>query len=244
MGDSLWTFAFEIVNFLMLAGLLGWFFFKPVRNAIEKERDETRRLEEQSKAKLSQAESIERDLNQQKQTVIEEIEKMRLAATASATQEREQILAKARAEANKELDLLKLKAIHIEQANASRLSQFIVEKTTAIISRLLQDIDGPELESALMGATVRQLEALSAETLSPVSVESAVELDSAAKERICVALKQPAKSVSFRVLPELIGGLRISTAQGLVDASIAGLSRYAKQELLDEVSQSPGHSIA
>ena len=32
------TFAFETANFLILAGLLSWFFFRPVRGALERRR--------------------------------------------------------------------------------------------------------------------------------------------------------------------------------------------------------------
>ena len=35
MGFSLTSFIFEIANFLLLAAILGWVFFKPVRSALE-----------------------------------------------------------------------------------------------------------------------------------------------------------------------------------------------------------------
>lgn len=240
MRDSLWTFAFEIANFVMLAGLLGWFFFKPVRKAIEQQQSEAKQLEEQSKAKLTYAENMERDLNQQRELVTQELEKMRVAARNAANQESENILAKARAEADKELDQLKFKAIQIDHANAKRLAHFIAEKATVTINKLLREINGPEFESALIAATVSQLKSLSADGLSPVSVETATELDAPARERLRSALRQPEDSVTFRVVPELLGGVRISTAQGLVDASIAGLTRYAEQELLQELGRHSG----
>ena len=35
MSPTLSTFLFELTNFLLLAGLLGWLLFKPVRNALQ-----------------------------------------------------------------------------------------------------------------------------------------------------------------------------------------------------------------
>lgn len=242
MQDSLWTFAFEIANFVMLAGLLGWFFFKPVRNAIEQQQDEARQLEEQSKAKLAYAENIEKELNQKREHVSQELEEMRAAAKRSADREGEQIIAKARADAIEELAQLKGRKIQIEQAQARQLAKFISDKTTNVISKLLKDIDGPDLESALLQASIRQLEPISSSRLAPVSVETATELDAESKIRLCEAIHQPQDSVLFLVIPELIGGLRVSTSQGLVDASIAGLARYAEQELTKGASLPQGNA--
>lgn len=233
MGDSLWTFAFEIANFVMLAALLSWFFFKPVRKAIEKQQNDVHQIEEQAKSKLAYAETLENELNQQRQSVTQELEHMRLSARASASEESERILANARAEVDRELDQIRIKALQIDQAQARHLAQFIAIKTTVAINKLLADINGPKLESALISAAVRQLETFSGEMLAPVSVASATELEDTVKQQLCAAVGQPINAVAFHVLPELIGGVRISTAQGLIDASISGLSRYTEQELTE-----------
>ena len=40
---------------------------------------------------------------------------------------------------------------------------------------------------------------------------------------------------NLRVVPQLIGGLRISTAHGLIDASITGLANFTEQSLSAEM---------
>lgn len=238
MHDSIWTFAFEVANFVALAGLLGWFFFKPVREAIEAQQSETRRLEEQAKEKLAHAEQVDRDLNQQRQAVAQELEVMRNSARDSADQERDEILTKARAEADRERERIKRQAIQIQQTQARHLAHVIAQKTSSVISKLLLEIDGPELEPALIQAAIGQLGLLSSDSLAPVSVESARALDEVTKARIREALHLPQHMVTFHVFPDLVGGLRITTAQGLVDASVAGLARFAEQELLQELGPS------
>ena len=47
------NFLFEAVNFLLLAGALGWLFFRPVRTALDAERE--RRAKEEAERKAQEA---------------------------------------------------------------------------------------------------------------------------------------------------------------------------------------------
>jgi hypothetical protein len=38
------------------------------------------------------------------------------------------------------------------------------------------------------------------------------------------------------VVPELLAGVRIATPQGLIDASVSGLARFAEQVLIDDMT--------
>ena len=58
MNESLWTFAFELANFVALAALLSWLFFKPVRKAVEHQRARTQRIEQNAEQKLAEAENL------------------------------------------------------------------------------------------------------------------------------------------------------------------------------------------
>ena len=69
MNDSLWTFVFEIANFVALAAVLAWLFFKPVRKALEDQQAKARQHEEEAAQKLADAERLREDIESQRADV-------------------------------------------------------------------------------------------------------------------------------------------------------------------------------
>jgi F0F1-type ATP synthase membrane subunit b/b' len=52
------TFLFEMANFLLLAAVLGWLFFRPVRDALEKRRAGLEAEDREAAEKLAEAERL------------------------------------------------------------------------------------------------------------------------------------------------------------------------------------------
>lgn len=235
MNDSLWTFVFEIANFVALAAVLAWLFFKPVRKALEDERANARRKDEEATRKLADAERQRQDIESQHETLGTELEAMQTKMREAAKQEAEDVVAEARAQMERERATRKREALHIEKAQTAKIARAVATVTHNTIKRFLQQLDGPELEQTLIQAGCRELRTFSNNSLAPVTVESAAPLGDESRQLIKKALGTAAKSVDFRVIPELRGGLRISTAQGLIDASITGLANFAEQSLSAEM---------
>ena len=97
-------------------------------------------------------------------------------------------------------------------------------------------MEGPELERLLMTAACQELSAFSIDSLGSVTVESATPLDPEAQALMASTLGEAKKTAVFRVLPELVSGVRISTQQGLIDASVAGLATFAEQSLAEALA--------
>jgi len=235
VNESLWTFLFELANFVVLAAVLAWLFFNPVRKALEDQQAKTRQIEEEAAQKLAGAESVRRDIESQRQALASELEAMRTKIREAAKQQAEQLLAEARTQIQRERDTAKREALHIEQAQATKIARAVASVTHATMRRFLEQIEGPQLERALVEAACRELEAFSDNSLAPVAVESATALDENRQELINASLGAAARTAAFRVVPELKGGLRISTAHGLIDASVAGLANFAEQSLSAEM---------
>ena len=70
-----------------------------------------------------------------------------------------------------------------------------------------------------------------------VTVETASALDETSKAEIEAALGRAKKRANFRVVPELVTGLRITTEEGLIDASVSGLASFAEQFLNTEIDR-------
>lgn len=235
MNESLWTFVFEVANFLALAAVLAWLFFKPVRKALEDQQAKARSLEEAATQKLAEAERLRYDIQSRHDALNAELDTMRAKAQDAAKQESEQLLAEARAHIERERATLKRQALHIEQAQASKFAAAVATATHDTMKRFLQQIDGPQLDHALMQAACREMRELSNDSLGSVSVESATPLDQDQQQLINTSIGGTAQSVEFRVNPELKGGLRIASERGLIDASIEGLANFAEQSLAAEM---------
>ena len=238
MNDSLWTFLFEIANFVALAAVLAWLFFKPVRKAIADQQAKMQKLESDAAKKLADAERSKQEIESQRQALDGELEKMRVSAREAAQHEAEEILESARARAEQEQAAIKRDALHIEQAQVAKLATAVATTARQTMDRFLQQMDGPEMEKTLLKAACRELQKLPSNQLGPVTVESARALDDEARRQINESLGSAATSADFHVSPELDGGLRISTAHGLIDASTKGLADFAEQSLAAEM-----HSI-
>jgi F0F1-type ATP synthase delta subunit len=126
---------------------------------------------------------------------------------------------------------MKRDALHIEGAQLSKIARAVATATHDALKRFLQQMEGPELEQTLIKAACRELQTFSNNSLAPVTVESAAQIDDELLELINTSLGNAAKTADFRVVPELEGGIRISTAHGLIDASVMGLANFAEQSL-------------
>jgi hypothetical protein len=104
------------------------------------------------------------------------------------------------------------------------------------VLRLLAELKGPELEEMLLSAACRNLEQLrGGGSLAPIVIESAGPLDSALQARIAAAAGVGRDAAQTRVDPELVAGLRVLTARGLVDATVAGISAQTERLLVQHI---------
>jgi F0F1-type ATP synthase membrane subunit b/b' len=235
VSDSLWTFLFELANFAAFAALLGWLFFKPVRSALADQQAKTRQVEQEAARKLAEAESLQQKIEAQHQSLGGELEAMRRKAHEAAEQEAEQIRAEARHQAEQERAAVKREALHIERAQLTRLAEILATATQQTVGRFLGQLDGPSIEQTLLQAACRELKSFDNRPLPPIVVESAQPLHEEQRQILNSALGEAAESAEYRVSPRLKGGLRISTAQGLIDASLEGLASFAQQSLSAEL---------
>lgn len=236
MNDSLWTFVFEIANFVTLAAVLAWLFFKPIRKALVDQQAKLRQFEDDAAKKLADAKNLQQQAESQRQALASELETMRVKMRETAKQEAEQILADAHAHAERERAALRRDALHIEQAQIAKIGKVVATATYNSTKHFLQQMNGPELQQTLIKSACRELKTISKDSLAPVTIESAGPLDEEARRLIGESLGVAAQSADFRVVTGLEGGLRVSTAHGLIDASIAGLAKFAEQSLSNELN--------
>ena len=235
MSPTVATFLFELINVLLLIGLLGWLFFKPVRAALQAKQGAEQQRRDELAARVTEVERQRADLDHRLRAFETDMAQRRQAHLAAATQEGAAIRAQAHDAAARERESVARTFAQLERAQLERLSAAVAAATRESVARLLATLSAPDLEVSLAHAACRQLAALDGSLLGAVLVESAHPLGDVARAAVTVALDGRAPS-QFRVVPDLGAGLRIVTSKGLIDASALGIAREAERLLADALA--------
>jgi F-type H+-transporting ATPase subunit b len=225
------TFLFEVVNFLLLAGLLGYFLFKPVRQSLERKRAAAEKSVSDAAAKLAEAERLRDEAKKERAALDGELQQLRKDALARAEQEAGDILSQARKAVQKEREAAKQALSGLSDAELARLAEAVADAAGKSVAMLLSKLDETALDRELVRAACRELRSSPAESRGTVVVETARPLEGDARREVEAELGDEARNAEFRVVPGLGAGIRITTRQGLVDASIGGLADYARRAL-------------
>jgi len=238
MSASWTTFLYEAANFLLLAALLGWLFFRPVREALERRRQELeseKRAAEDARAKAEQA---LQDARAKRAELEDSLRELRERVASDAEAESTRLAEAARKQAQREREALEREFIALRTENARALARDAAFAAREIVVRLLEEMKGAELDQTLLRAACRELEELRASgSLGNVVIESAAPLDRPALAAIAEAAGISPDTATHRVDPDLVVGVRVLTAKGLVDTSAAGLAAQAERVLVREIER-------
>lgn len=224
MSPSVANFLFELANVSLLALGLAWVFFAPVRRALDAER-----------ARHEEAERETARLREEAASAAERARSAQGAAERELERRRAEILAAARAEAQRMVE----DARRGEEASRSALAreleaarraqtEAVIEDVARIVAesvrRLLVTLQGPALDVALVRAACEPLRVLPLTARRAAFVESARALPSDATRLLEEAL---GAAPEVRVVAELGAGVRITTPAGQIDASASSVVREA-----------------
>lgn len=237
MSPSLTTFLFEAANFLVLAGVLGWIFFKPVRHALAERQARFEADAIQAAEKLAEAEKLQQEMNTSRANLQVELNELRARELESARRQAEQIVDDARKAAERELEMSRRQSAQITNAQRDTLADVSATAAAETVGQLLDKISGPELQAALIVSACRQLEEWSPDTLAPVTIESNQPLAQDQQAALRKVLGSAAATAVFKTSDGLGAGVRISTSNGLIDASVRGLAQFARHSLVKEMSR-------
>ena len=229
------TVGAQALNFLILVWLMKRFLYKPVLQAIDAREQRIAAELADAGAKKAEAQK-ERDEFQHKN---EEFDQRRAAllskATVEANAERQRLLDEVR----KDADALRAKRQETLRSEQQNLSQEIIRWTQkevfAITRKTLADLAAASLEErmgavfvqrlrALTGAAKEQLAAALKASTQPARVRSAFDLPSEQRAAIQQALNETFSAdipIQFETVPELVGGIELSTNGQKVAWSIA-----------------------
>ncbi len=235
MTFNLWTFFFQIANFVVLAYVLHRLLYRPLHEAIDQRRQANDRARAEAEQARQEAAALEAQVR---------------AQLAGMEQQRQEVLAQAHQQADKERAALLAEA---ETTTRNRLAEFqqalARERTEALhtlkseavgmavdlTQRLLREASDSTLHQQLAHRLIESLQQLSEAERADIRghwqpsdlvvVESAESLKNGLADEVTSAVatilgRQVAPEI--QVKPELLGGLRLRIGGHVWDASLVG----------------------
>jgi F-type H+-transporting ATPase subunit b len=241
LGLNLGLLLFQIFNFTILVILLYAWAYKPILKMLYNRKQkiaqgledariasEARANAEQDAAKImaeaqNKANQVVRESTDRAETAALEI---RAAAEAEATKEREAALAEVQGERDRMLGDLRSQIAALAIAAAQKLvgESLDEQRQHALIDEFFSGVKAGKVE-VLEGAT---FSGASAEVTSALPLSSS-EIEIVKKDILSKVGSQA--TVSFRVDPDILGGLVIRVGGKVLDASVAGQLESLRQSI-------------
>jgi F-type H+-transporting ATPase subunit b len=235
MTLNIWTFVFQVFNFLILVGILHWLLYRPLRQAIDRRREANAKAQSEAAAAREEAAALQQRLNAQlaeldhdRQDVIRKAREQAEAERKAALADAERVLQRRRDEVEQRLERDRVDAL---QALRTELVRSAVE----LAERILAQACNSSLQRQLAGRLVEELERIPEddrrrlrgewEADDSAVVETAAELNGETLQSLNGALESLAGRpvrLSVQSQPTLVGGLRLRVGGHVWDASLAG----------------------
>ncbi len=241
MSATLTTFLFEAANFLVLTAALGWLFFQPVRKSIADFRTKFESDNQQAAQKLAEAESLRQAIQAEKEALLAELSARRTNELAGIKAQADKLLAEARVAADRERERSLVEAARLSDTQRDTLATVAATVAAESVEHLLEQIGGPDLQSALIHSACLQIVQWASSSLAPVKIESSQPLSALQMTEVKKALGSAGETADFRIVDNVGVGVRISTSKGLVDASARGLRNFASQSLVKAMNHCTSH---
>lgn len=240
------TFILEIVNFLVLIWILQRFLYRPVmaviarrQAAIREQLDEARQRQEAGEGLRRQYESRLEDWQREREKARQDLDAEIEALRSKRLQTLDNELAQLR-------DKAKLARAHQQAEQQRENESAALDLASAFVTRLLEQMAGPDLEALLIDLALQQLSTSSTENRlsitqswstppSEIQVESAYPL-SVERQQILTQQLQVATgldaAVAFHQTPGLLAGLRITLGSWVLQANLRdelrGFTEFAR----------------
>ncbi len=235
MTFNVWTFLFEVLNFLVLAYLLHRLLYRPLHDAIDARRAEANRARAEAEQAHREAVALQERLQREQAEQQRQQQELIRASREQADAERRRILAEAEQAVRTRQEEVR-QALECEREDALQaLRTEVVRQAVDAAGRLLGAAADRTLEVQLAARLVEAVGALPEdqrrqlrEQWTPADgalLEAASDPDADALGRVRAALAEllgrPAE-LDVRVRPELLAGARLRLGGHVWDASLAG----------------------
>lgn len=177
MKFDIWTFLFQVINFLVLLFILKRVLYKPIREIIEKRRSLIQqRIEEAEKTKkeaLDLKENYQHEMDKLYELKSKMLEKM----NGEVEQDRKRLIGKAEEEAARVIEKERAVFDTEKARHEAELKDKAIEAVTLFATKLLKDVSDEDLHKAIYEKLFRELQGIAShmaeikEKDSPLTVD-------------------------------------------------------------------------
>jgi F-type H+-transporting ATPase subunit b len=231
MKFDIWTFLFQVINFVVLLFILKRLLYKPVKEILEKRRGLIQKTiedaERTKKEALELKKQQQQEVNKLKTLQPQMIEDMK----KEVMEEKKKLLIEAKEEAAKIIDKEKALFEIEKKKSEDALKDNAIESVSVFASNLLKDISDEELNKSIYRKFLHELEGISSnmKTIEDESVSVdlafAYPLDEEELRKLEKALEQHLSkkmTINTNVDGALIAGLKIKLNDWVYDFSLKG----------------------
>lgn len=259
LNPNLTTVIFQIVNFLVLSGLLYLLFFKPVMRKVQARLAEKERLTAQLIADQAEAARLRAEVQQRLNDLDEEADRIISNAHQQAEMERIAVLRRAQEEVEHLLIEAQMDAYRIRQQALDEFHDQLLDTILAISAQAIERVAPAELHEAMVRQLNERIREMSRREVArveafrralggrtpTVTVTSARPLSPELQGllvRTFSALADRTPRLELHTDPALALGVRVRVGDMMIDNSIAGqlaevresVSRSLKERLGNE----------
>ncbi len=245
------TFVAQIINFLILMGLLWKFLYQPIMGAMDQREEEIESRFQEAESKRKEAEEKARTYQQKQDELDAKRDEMLSEARESAEQEKKRLLSQAREEVDQARDKW-MSSLRDEQESV--LNRFREEAGKGLCSgvrRALQDLADEDLEPHITDVFLQRIASLDGEQRQalqdsldrsdePPQVVSAFELPQKRQKEISQAVKKAVErdvSLQFRQSSDVVCGVELRTDGHKLAWSVASFTAAVEENLSDYLAQ-------
>jgi F-type H+-transporting ATPase subunit b len=234
MVFNVWTFVFQVLNFLVLVAILHWLLYRPLRAAIDERRQASARSQEDAEIARKEAAALQQklegrlaELEQERRELFRKARDQAAAERAASLAETERAASRRREEVEEQLARDRADALQV-------LHDELVGSAVALAQRFLKEAADTTIERQLAGRLVAELNGIPDNERrrlredwahdEPAVIETAADLNGEILETISGALESLAgRPMDFTVQthPALLCGIRLRIGGNVWDASLA-----------------------
>jgi F-type H+-transporting ATPase subunit b len=233
MKFNIWTFLFQVINFLVLLFILKRVLFKPIREIIEKRRSLIQqRIEEAEKTKkeaMELKENYQHDMDGLHELKSRMLEKM----NEEVEQERKRLIGRAEEEAAKVIEKEKAVFDTEKARHEAELKDTAIEAVTLFATNLLKDVSDENLHKAIYEKLFREIQGIAShmpeikekERLLTVDLITAYPPSEAETRKLKEAIESLlSQGVLLNTIIDssLIAGIKIKAHDMVYDLSLSG----------------------
>lgn len=248
------TIAFQIINFLIIAGGLYYLLFRPIMSRVRKRRTEKREMMEQIREERKEAERLRAELEERLSEAEAEADEIVTKAQKRAEAERQRMLEDVEAEIERMLADARDDVQQIREQAVDEFHDELIDAVMGISTEMIGQAAPPDLHNKLveqladriweMGQKemerVRAFRRSLGERTPTAHVTTARSLSAEQQSELArtfTALADRNVDIEVETSPELGAGMRVRIGDIVVDNSIAGRLQNLREEASEALEE-------